>query len=678
MHDTDLDASPFDAARAVRRLRRVLTGQLATGPVSGTRAGTGLPGLAVLRALAPHLPLALGLTLCLVLWRQAATVDWAAVGNAFSAIPGWRWCAAALAAGLSFWAVAQYDVIAQRHLRSGIPDRRACAAGAAAIAVGQTTGFGPLVGAALRWRLMPELSQGQILRLTGFVTLCFLSAWAVLALGVALPVLMGQAALAWVLIPILGLSVMGLLLRVPRLRIFGQRLDLPSLLAFGKMLGLAALDLCLAGLALYMLLPPDLAPPLPVLLAGFTLALGAGMLGGTPGGVGPFELALITLLPASHGPELVAALVAFRMVYYAVPCVLGASYALLAPVPAAAVVPCTKAPAPQIPPRAEHAIAGQNDHRVVRSATRPDAVATALRTPQSLVLFLGASQGSLTDLLIPLQRAAARENRLPCLYKLNARDAARVRAQGWSVLGFAREAVIDTARFSLDGPEHRQLRRFLRKAHAAGLRFRQIADPDWEELTDLHCAWLDAHGPEHGLTMGQFCPLYLEDKPLFGAYYEGRLVAFTSWLKAPGVLSLDVMRHAENLPQGTMHGLIHAVITEAQRAGVPEVNLAALPNPGRLSDWADCAGLIRFKNSFSPKWRPLYVAAPSQAVMALCAVDIRGEILRPAPLSRSTGDLWRLDGLLDAPTRAAPSLTTSPKASPQRHTDALPPLQRTG
>ncbi|MBP0482030.1 phosphatidylglycerol lysyltransferase domain-containing protein [Sagittula salina] len=588
-----------------------------------------------------YLPITLGTALLALLWHKARDLDWEAVGHALTAIAPLTWALAVLATAVSFWAVAQYDVIAHRHFRTGYAPRTTRNAGAAAIAVGQTTGFGPAVGAALRWRVMPALGHGMVLRITTFVTLGFFAAWGLLAATVALPLLAGVGWLALLLLPLALAAMAFALLRHPRLTHGGRAMELPSISAFLTMTALAAVDLLFAGLALWLLLPEGLAPALPILIAAFALSLGAGMAGGTPGGVGPFELTLVALLPGTATPELAASLIAFRMVYYALPCVIGAAWALLTP----------PAQHRRLPPltatlqgrRAELGIAAQNDHRALVTFS---AEGVALRTPQTLTLFLGAAEGHLAALLPALERAAREENRYACLYKLTDRDAVVARAQGWHVAPFAVEAVIDPRRHDLTGPGHRQLRRFLRKAENAGLSFGPITAPDWERMTEIHCAWEDSHGTERGLTMGRFCPLYLRDKPLFGAWLDGRLVAYTSWLEAPGTLSLDVMRHEADLPQGCMHGLIQTVIGHARTNGLTNVSLAALPHPSLPGRIADCAGLARFKTSFAPQWRPLYIGAGNPLALAICAADIRLGILRPAPLSRTTQEMWQLDSLI--------------------------------
>ena len=119
-----------------------------------------------------YIPMMFGALLLIVLWQKYQTLDWNAVQAAFRDIPAPRWIAGAAATLLSFWAVAQYDVIAHRHFRTGHPSGVARNAGAAAIAVGQTTGFGPAVGAALRWRMMPDLGHAMLLRITGATAFC--------------------------------------------------------------------------------------------------------------------------------------------------------------------------------------------------------------------------------------------------------------------------------------------------------------------------------------------------------------------------------------------------------------------------------------------------------------------------------------------------------------------------
>ncbi len=586
-------------------------------------------------------PLALGTIFIWLLWSFAKDLDWHAVHTSFDAIPRWRWMAATVATLISFWAVAQYDVIAHRHFRTGISGDAARRAGGAAIAVGQTTGFGPLVGGTIRWRLMPAIGHKTAAKITGFVTLGFFTAWAILTTSVAVPILVGALWLVPILLPIVGGIVAAALLLYPKHKLFRLTFTVPSLPAMAQMTVLAGCDLVFAGLALYLLLPPDMAPPLVPLIAAFSIALGAGMISGTPGGVGPFEMALISLIPNSDMAPLAAALIAFRLIYYAVPCLIGMAYSGLAPV--ATPVSDRQTQPGHRGPRAEHQITAQARCQNISAA---ESTATLLDTPQSLTLFLGATSGPLFPLLRGLHKRAKSQNRCAALYKITPRDAVVAREAGWTVAALAHEAVITPKSYSETGPNRRQLRRFLRKADKAGVRFERLAAPDWGRMADIHHDWELAHGAERGLTMGRFCPLYLRDKPLFGAFDGETLIAFASLLESPGFLSLDVMRHVSDLPTGTMHGLVHHMICDAQQNSQQEFNLAAVPHPKLVQSLRLNPGLTRFKASFGPSWRPLYFASPNRWSMVVSALDLWLAITRPRPIPYHPMDAWHIDAML--------------------------------
>ncbi|MFZ7090580.1 phosphatidylglycerol lysyltransferase domain-containing protein [Primorskyibacter sp. 2E233] len=614
------------------------------------------PMLALQAALLKRaLPLSLGLACLWLLWQKGGALDWHAVRAAFSEIAPLRWMAAILFTVGSFWALAQYDLIAHRHFGTGTRSSVARRSGASAIALGQVIGLGPAVGAAVRWRLMPGLGHGRILQLTAFVTLTFLAAWGLLALGFALPVMSGHPLLMGLILPLVLLGAGALLLRYPRLDLWGRSLRLPSLPAATQLLALSFCDMVFAALALYVLLPPDLGLPLMPLVAAYMLALGAGLIGGTPGGVGPFELALASLMPQVDMETLAATLLAYRGTYYALPCLVAAAHAIVAQPDRAA--PDAMLPAPLSGPRAEHAIAAQANTLGLHT---PDGAACLLQSPQTLTLFLGPTDGDLAPLLPDLRDMAKAQNRLACIYKVDARNAATLRRAGWHVAPLAQEAVLDPQRFTLDGAKHRQLRRSIRKAEKAGVEIRHLTRPDWAAMAQVNAVWAKTHGGERGLTMGRFCPEFLSDKPLFAAFADGRMLAFASAVETSEVLSLDLMRQLPETPSGTMHAIVAAMIEHARQAGQTEVNLAALPHD-RLAPFAKGAeGLARFKKSFGPNWRPLYVAAPSRVALLLAGLDLWLSIRFPAPIvatgAKPSADAWATDKRATAPSCPAAPL----------------------
>jgi len=118
----------------------------------------------------------------------------------------------------------------------------------------------------------------------------------------------------------------GLSLLFPELGLGRHRLRLPSVIAMLALGIWAMLDVTAAGTALWLLLPNDTGISWSLLLAVYFLALGAVIVSFAPGGLGPFELTLFTLLPSQNPGELMTAIIAFRLVYFAVPALVSAVF----------------------------------------------------------------------------------------------------------------------------------------------------------------------------------------------------------------------------------------------------------------------------------------------------------------------------------------------------------------
>ncbi len=84
-------------------------------------------------------------------------------------------------------------------------------------------------------------------------------------------------------------------------------------------LGVAAADILLASSVLFILLPNDIQTSFPQFLGIFLLATIAVVLTHVPGGIGVFELVILSMLADASNKEVVAALLVFRLIYYIVP-----------------------------------------------------------------------------------------------------------------------------------------------------------------------------------------------------------------------------------------------------------------------------------------------------------------------------------------------------------------------
>ena len=146
-----------------------------------------------------------------------------------------------------------------------------------------------------------------------------------------------------------------------------HRIRLPNLFTTLSFLGWLALDLLALAMTLWILLPVGAKPEVLVLLPAFLLAFGAGLASGAPAGVGVFEVTLLSQLPGVDAAQLIAAVVAYRSVAYALPAIGGAFLAIAGPGPAPKLLP-TSAPDVSFAgcsPRAESRLVGQSGLELV-------------------------------------------------------------------------------------------------------------------------------------------------------------------------------------------------------------------------------------------------------------------------------------------------------------------------
>lgn len=555
--------------------------------------------------------------------------DRSAILPTLAAFAWWQWAGAALATALSFAALGQYDTLFHRWLGTGITHRRGVFAGMSAIAIAQMAGFGLVTGTLARWRGLPELSMRDAFRLTNYVSFSFMAGLGLLAtLSVSL-VTLGTAHTALsglVVVLTAAVLVIRLSLHPPKWLPFA----IPPLGLILRQMILTAIDVAFAAMALFIFLPDPTVLGPALLFTVFLLSLGAGLLSGVPGGVGPFELCLITLLPAVPAEDLITAVLAYRLVYYGLPAALGVIWVLTSrPAPTR---PNLARPAKPVAVRAEtEALARQKGHGLVECGGAILHLAPATQT----LVAMGdpVPEHALTPTTLHhLSQDAKARGLFPAFYKIGARSAARLRRHGWSVLRISEEATLDIAAFSTDGAKCRQLRRKLRRAEQAGVTVEEHHRLPVKDMARVSASWVERNGDERGFSMGMFNPGTLHSQRCFLAYRDGRLVAFASFHHTPDEWALDLMRSAEGACDGTMHSLIVAAAEAAKKAGAKAMSLAAVPleQPGRLLRLVqDMDGLRQFKLTFAPRLHPLYLAAPTRVHLALAGADILIRIQSP-------------------------------------------------
>lgn len=531
---------------------------------------------------------------------------------------------------VSYLGISGYDLLAFRLIGRDLPARLLLRSGLTATALGQTLGFGVVVGGIARWRMLRsegvtpgEAAAASALVASGFF-LGLMVVFAVMTLlaSASVAAIVGLPRPSVVAVSLLALTLYGLILSLGSLEVslLGRRIALPNRTDMLRQTGLAALDVIPAGLALWLFLPSGLEVEIGLILTAYVAALAAGLLANTPGGLGAFEGVLLITLPQVPMESLLAGILCFRLFYYGLPFCIGAllltqvelrgdryrrglrpgSRNLKGRDPTSQVAESDTAfdtggtedaaliaRAVATSDRAEANLAFLGDKRFLVASEAPGFVMFG-RSGRTLVA-LGdpvAPRSAWPALIAGLKDHAGNIGaRTPVFYKVGPETAAICRALGLRTIRIGHEAVLDLATFDLTGSRRRELRRKTRQAAKAGIEILRHAPgaAPLDALAEVARLWRAAkQGRERSFSTGHFDPVYLARFPIFEARQAGRTCAFISlWVSGDGSeWALDVMRTRSDVPSGTMHALVTEAALAARAAGARRFNLCMAPLSG--------------------------------------------------------------------------------------------------
>jgi phosphatidylglycerol lysyltransferase len=257
-------------------------------------------------------------------------------------------------------------------------------------------------------------------------------------------------------------------------------------------------------------------------------------------------------------------------------------------------------------------------------------------------------------------RAARAQHHYPIFYQadtetLNAVNA--VARKPYRAYKLGEEAIIDLAQFSLATPEFSGLRQNIRKAEKSGLVFEFCPHADavmvanCQSISDV---WLQSRrAKEKRFSLGRFHDTALLNEPLALIWQGDQLLAFANVLRGADqrLFSVDLMRHRENVPRGTMDLLFARLLDWGKAQGYQEFSFGMCPLKDVRADgcahagrWVNIArnvsahgerfynfrGVRQFKEKWQPQWRPRYLLVPARrhALPALlaCAIEIAGGV----------------------------------------------------
>jgi phosphatidylglycerol lysyltransferase len=300
-------------------------------PGSGPATRRGLA-----QRLAPLLSLGLLAIAAVVLWREFAVVTPAAIGRAIQAWGPARIGYALLLTVLSYGLLTCNEWMGLRWAGKPLPYRIAAIASFTAYAFAHNLGLNLVTGTSLRWRIYSArgLTLPDVLKVTAYCATSFGMGMATLA-GLALT-LEPDAALRMLGVPLWLLRAAGVgALAAPTVylaataflrdsvTLFGHTLALPRLQDALAQVVIGAVDNLASAALVYVLTPAGVG--FGAFAGAYVTATTAGLISSLPGGVGVFESVMATLLREVPRDGLAAALLGYRLFYYALVLVCAAS-----------------------------------------------------------------------------------------------------------------------------------------------------------------------------------------------------------------------------------------------------------------------------------------------------------------------------------------------------------------
>jgi phosphatidylglycerol lysyltransferase len=235
----------------------------------------------------------------------------------------------------------------------------------------------------------------------------------------------------------------------------------------------------------------------------------------------------------------------------------------------------------------------------------------------------------------------------PVFYQVKPQNLALYIDLGLNLSKLGEEARVELGSFALDGPARADLRQAHRRASRDGAQFEVIPRTGvgavLGELRAVSDAWLqEKKTAEKRFSLGFFDERYLQNFDCGVVRRDGAIVAFANlWRGAANELSVDLMRYNGDAPKGVIDYLLIECMLWGRTQGFHWFNLGMAPLSGLeehalAPTWHKLGrivqrygemfyhfeGLRKYKEKFSPVWRPRYLAAPDGLAMAGALLDV--------------------------------------------------------
>lgn len=239
-------------------------------------------------------------------------------------------------------------------------------------------------------------------------------------------------------------------------------------------------------------------------------------------------------------------------------------------------------------------------------------------------------------------------NAWPVFYQISNRRLDLYIDAGFTFIKLGESGRVSLAEFTLDGSRRKELRYFHRKLNKEGCTFELVpveqAGILLPELRRISDEWLSIKKTrEKGFTLGFFNEDYLRNFPLAVVRQNGKLIAFANvWCSGcQEELSVDLMRHRPEAPNGTMDFLFIELMQWGRGQGYRWFDLGMAPLSGLENHalaplWSrtgtfvfrhgehfyNFQGLRSYKEKFNPEWDPRYLVCPKAHLLPRILTDL--------------------------------------------------------
>ncbi|MEQ8636219.1 bifunctional lysylphosphatidylglycerol flippase/synthetase MprF [Gimesia maris] len=284
-----------------------------------------------LKQLAPLAVIAVFMGAIWLLSRELKHYNIHDIRNAISHIPAWRLWAAGGLTVLNYLVLIGYDYLAVRAIQHPLSLGK--------ISLASFTGFvtsynfgAVLGGTSVRYRLYSAwgLSAVEILQLvimlgtTYWIGVFALAGIVFVSHPFPIPASLhfpfdNVQPVGYILLTVAACYTSLTLIRTKPINVKGIQLKLPGTGMTLLQLAVSAIDLILVAFIVYTLLAEDITIGYGEFLGIFLMATVTVVLSHVPGGIGVFELVMLTLLASPDSGKILAGLLVFRVIYYLIP-----------------------------------------------------------------------------------------------------------------------------------------------------------------------------------------------------------------------------------------------------------------------------------------------------------------------------------------------------------------------